>query len=149
MTTMTIADLKTPAEFSANLTFGHMDELRANLERALNRPDLEVFLECDSNYTMEEANTDGPDQLVFGHDCINVHVFYAGTEFGDTNEKGVCDVLLSVPHEDNSMDEWTNSFTLVILDDNFNALEEVSVENGNPSMYETFVDRLNFWLPKL
>ena len=147
--TISIADLKTPADFTAKLTFGHMEELRANLERALNRPDLEVYVECDSNYTIEEANTDGPDQLVAGHDYINVHVRYSGMSFDETTEKGVWDILLHTPHEDNDVGEWSNSYTMLIMDDNMDLLEEVNVENGNPRMYETFAERIQFWLPKL
>ncbi|QZE59843.1 hypothetical protein pEaSNUABM39_00263 [Erwinia phage pEa_SNUABM_39] len=149
MTTLSIADLKTPAAFTTNLTFGHMEELRANLERALNRPDLEVYVDCDSNYTIEEANTDGPDQLVGDHECINVHVRYVGMSFDESTAKGVWDILMQTPHEDNSMSEWSNSYIMFVADEDLDALEEVTVENGNPRMYETFVDRINYWLPKL
>lgn len=149
MTTLSIADLKTPAAFTTNLTFNHMEELRANLERALNRPDLEIYVECDGGYTIEEANSEGPDQLVGDHECINVHVRYAGMTIDESTVKGVWDILLQTPHEDNSMSEWSNSYIMYIMDDNMDMLEEIAMENGNPRMYETFVDRLNFWLPKL
>lgn len=149
MTTLSITDLKVPAEFTSNLTFGHMEEFRSMLENALNRSDLEVYVECDAGYTLEEANTGGPDQLVGEHECINLHVRYKDMSFDDVTEKGVWDILIQVPQEDNSMGEWTNSYVMHIMDMNMDTLEEVTVENGNPRMLETFADRLNFWLPKL
>ena len=149
MTTYNIADLKTPADFTAKLTFGHLQSLCDQIASALNRSDLNVWVDCDGGYAIEDANTDGPDQLVGNQDCINIHIAYEGHDFDSATEKGVWDILIHAPTEDNSMFEWTNSYMMIVSDIDMENLEEVAIENGNPRMFEILVDRINYWLPKL
>ena len=147
MTVYHISTLTSPEDF-LEARFGHMENLVAKIKEALNRPDIEVYLDADDGQMLEEANTEGPDQKI-DDNLINVHIRYAGMSFDESTEKGVWDILMGVPHVDNDMGDWTNSYTLFILDEDMDALEEVAIENGNPHMFETIVDRINFWLPKL
>lgn len=142
--TISIADLKTPADFTANLTVAHMENLRDNLIAALGRADIEVTLDAyDGGDVPDDVAENISDRL------IHVRIGYVNRDPDEPTDKGVWEIILTVPHEDNMYDDWTNSYSLVVSDIDDEMLEHVTVENGNPRMYETFVDRLNYWLPEL
>lgn len=139
-----ISTLTNPADFTANLTVGHMENLRDRLIEALGREDIDVFVDTDDGGDVpSDRDENVSDRL------INLHVRYKGFDWDESTAKGVWDILIAIPHEDNCWSDWTNSYVMQITDVDQNILEEVSMENGNPRMYETFAERIQFWLPKL
>lgn len=144
MTTYNISDLKTPADFTAALTVSHIQDLRDRLIAALGREDIEVFVDADDGGDVPSDPTENVSSRL-----IHLRIGYKGRDPDEPTDKGVWDILVAIPHEDNCWDTWTNSYVLQITDIDQDVLEEVSVENGNPRMYETFAERIQFWLPKL
>lgn len=142
--TINIADLKTPADFTAALTVSHMQDLRDRLIAALGREDIDVFIDADDGGDVPSDLTENVSDRL-----INVHVRYKDSDWEEETAKGVWDILIAIPHEDNCWSEWSNSFVMQITNMDQDLLEEVSMENGNPRMYETFAERIQFWLPKL
>lgn len=142
--TINIADLKTPADFTAALTVSHMQDLRDRLIAALGREDIDVFIDADDGGDVPSDLTENVSDRL-----INVHVRYKDSDWEEETAKGVWDILIAIPQEDNCWSEWSNSFVMQITNMDQDLLEEVSMENGNPRMYETFAERIQFWLPKL
>ena len=153
MTTYNIADLKTPEMF-VEARFGHLEDLLAKLKAALGRDDLSLVLDADCE-DISDLNT-SPEAFV-GDSLIQLLVTMHGIDDEDEDEeeaggqaispKGAWYAALSFPHVENEWGEWTNSFTLWVEAVDGDMLEQVSVENGNPNMIDTLVERINYWFP--
>lgn len=150
MTTYNIADLKTPEMF-VEARFGHLEDLLAKLKAALGRDDLSLVLDADCE-DISDLNT-SPEAFV-GNSLIQLLVTLHGTDEDEDEEGGQAVsskdawyAALSFPHIENEWGEWSNSFVLWVEAADGDMLEQVSVENGNPDMIETLVERINYWFP--
>lgn len=149
MTTFNISTLTTPDSFQ-NAQFGHLEDLLAKLKAALGRDDLSLVLDADCE-NISDLNT-SPEAFV-GDSLIQLLVTMHGTDEEDEGAQAVSAkdawyAALSFPHVQNEWGEWTNSYTMWIEAADGDMLEEVSVENGNPNMIETLVQRIGYWFPK-